>query len=521
MSLSGFSKQSHIAIIGFGIEGQSTLKYLYKHGYTNICVCDFQEDLVEQLLKKRNQVEENLGTEENNDLLMMRHEDRKYDQPLEPLDEDLLKAIENVQWQLGESYLDDLTEFEFIFRSPGINPKMIELYDAKLEGCQITSATELFFANCKGMTVGVTGTKGKGTTSTLIYEILKNSGRDVYLGGNIGRCALDFLDDLNDWSISVLELSSFQLQDLDYSPNIAVVLNTTLEHLDYHSNQEEYWEAKAMIVRNQGKNDTLVINKDYPYSGYFAALTNANKRFVSRKTNLEKNQIGAFMQEDAVVNQVADGSLKAICKKAELRLLGEHNLENVLPAVVVADLCDVHISDTKKVLMKFSGLPHRLEHVGELDGVSYVNDSFSTTPETCMAAIQAFSSPIVLLIGGSSKNADFTDLAQTILKNHHVKALILLGDDEALTIAEALEVENQKMTENKRILLKNGTIQQSEGIPLRMIYTQNFGEAFLATRMVSDAGDVALMSPACASFNWFRNYKQRGNTFRGFVQAHQ
>jgi len=484
-------QDQEIVILGFGVEGKVLLKYLLEHGFFKITVCDKKETAVDDEWKK-------------------------------------LK-IDTLKWKHGKDYLKDISKADVIFRSPGFHYQLPEIYDAREKLVTITSSIALFMKNAPGQIIGVTGTKGKGTTASLIYEILKAGGIDVHLGGNIGNSPLEFMDELTAESITVLELSSFQLQDLNTSPHIAVVLNTTVDHLDYHAHMEEYWEAKAMIVRNQTEEDYVVVNQDYQYANYFLGLTKAQPVFVSTRREIsalpshplareDDAPEGAFLQKDAIVLRMPNGDLNAICKIEEVGLIGPHNLENILPAVSVGSLIGLDPATIKSAVVKFTGLPHRLELIGEFGGVKYYNDSFSTVPETCIAAINSFKQPIVLMVGGSEKNSDFRALARKIIKTKNLKTIIFMGDHAANRIYDEVEKLNNKATRDAEILESEGREIRNHNILLKMIKTSTFGEAFLAAKMEAEDGNVVLMSPACASFDWFSNYKERGDVFRQMVK---
>ncbi len=483
-----------MAILGFGVEGRSLLKYLLADGYSDLTVCDRNPELADEILKVAQE---------------------GVDKVLKETGSKGMPHKASVKYKLGEEYLEDLNKFDLVFRSPGIHYNGQALNAARNAGVRISSSTALFFERANGKIVGVTGTKGKGTTSTLIYRMLKEAGEDVYLGGNIGVSPLTFLNDLTDDSISVLELSSFQLQDLEMSPDIAVVLKTTIEHLDYHDHMEEYWEAKALIVRQQTSSDQVIVNVDYPYASYFLQLTNAEPWMVSCRKEVER---GAFMKKDAVVLK-KDGELLAVCKRDELGLIGPHNLENVTAAVTAAALCEVDVLTMKKVLVEFTGLPHRLELVGEIDGVKYYNDSFSSIPETTIAAIDSFTQPIVLMVGGSEKHSDFKELAKKIVKTKRIKTVVFMGEQAGKRLLDEVEKINEEMTVKAKKMETEGKAVPGRDVELKIVEAQTFGEAFLGARYEAQDGDVVLLSPACASFDWFENYKVRGETFREMVKV--
>mgnify|MGYP001606461292 CR=1 FL=1 len=392
----------------------------------------------------------------------------------------------------GEDYLKNLNQYDFIVRSPGVKPNLLK----DVNQAKITSQTKLFFDLCPCPIIGVTGTKGKGTTSSLIYEMLKKDGQDAYLGGNIGKPPLDFLDKLSPQSIVVLELSSFQLIDLNKSPHIAVMLMTTSEHLDWHKDIKEYVDAKRNILRFQKAGDFAVINKDYPASNESDMETSAKIFQISRERVGEQ---GCFIEGNKIVVN-RDGRREDIILTDEILLPGRHNLENVCAAVMVALISHVKIPTIVSVLKTFKGLEHRLELVREINSVRYYDDSFSTTPETAIAAIEAFKNPEILILGGSSKNSDFTELGRVISSSSNIKAIIGIG----------VEWERIK----KSIKYHVSSIKYIAGLKTMKEIVQKASE-------IASKGDVILLSPACASFDMFKNYKDRGEQFKREVKKIQ
>lgn len=478
-------KNKKTAVIGIGVEGISSAKFLLGKG-VSVSILD---------KKTKDQV------------------DKEYLKEARKID---------VKLVLGEKYLKDLSQFSFIVRSPGVKLITSEIKDVISSGANVTSQTKIFFDLAPCQIIGVTGTKGKGTTSSLIFEMLKLSGKNAYLGGNIGVPPLDFLDKLNEQSIVVLELSSFQLQDLKKSPHIGVMLMTTSEHLDYHKDLPEYIEAKRNLLRFQDKEDLAVINRDYVASRESDILTNGQIFQISREDEVSQ---GCYVKDGKVwikgavaahenirvhnagkfglKNKKADGAnahfeiftssprpTKVVDIK-DILLPGEHNLENVCAAVMAAYLAGVGTQNITQVLKTFKGLEHRLELVGEAKGVRYYDDSFSTTPETAIAAIKAFKEPEILILGGSSKRSDFKELGKTILNSSNIKAIIGIGEE---WIRIKFELPNSK-------------IPVVEGC-------KNMKEIIKEARKIAEKGDVVLLSPACASFGMFKNYKDRGNKFK-------
>ncbi|MEX2028339.1 MAG: UDP-N-acetylmuramoyl-L-alanine--D-glutamate ligase [Candidatus Curtissbacteria bacterium] len=374
--------------------------------------------------------------------------------------------------------------FDLIVRSPGVRPDHPLIKKLISKGAMLSSSTQMFFELCPCPVIGVTGTKGKGTTATLIYEMLKREGGDVHLAGNIGTPMLEVLPQLTAQSRVVLELSSFQLMDLKKSPHIAVVLMITQEHLDWHSSKDEYIKAKEPIVACQNEADVAIINQDFETSKSFAARTKAKVLFFSTQTQTN----GAYLEGDKIMY-----GGQVVCATRDVLLPGKHNLQNVLAALSVAKLENVKNENIKKVLSSFKGLIHRLQLVSEVGGVKYYNDSFSTTPETTIAAIEAFRKPKILILGGSSKNSDFTSLGQTIVEDKTIKAIVLVGK-EAGKIKEAIAAAGAfagKILEGASNMPQIVKIAQSQAL----------------------SGDIVILSPACASFDMFKNYQDRGEQF--------
>ena len=421
--------------------------------------------------------------------------------------------------------IESVMDYDVVFRSPGIS-----YYDSKLvkergNGAEITSQIKLFMDLCPAQTIGITGTKGKGTTATLIYEILKASRKDVYLGGNIGVPAISLLDKLSEDSIAVLELSSFQLIDLAKSPNIAVVLNITEDHLDIHADRDEYVEAKTSIVRYQTNDDFAVINVDYETSSSFRNLTKAQIFEISTssvipsaaatevRSPLKNNggmrfllasfyEVGrndndcgiCYINNNDAVELVDGGNEVKIASLEDLQLRGRHNLENVCAAVAASYLAGADLESIRKTVRTFKGLEHRLEFVAEVGRVKYYNDSFATTPEATLAAINAFDEPIILIAGGSRKAADYIEMGKAIAER--VKIVFLIGDTTE-------EIKEKILAVNSRVEVREGF----EG--MEKLVKKASGAA--------KPGYVVVLSPGCASFGLFHNYKERGELFKQAV----
>jgi UDP-N-acetylmuramoylalanine--D-glutamate ligase len=388
---------------------------------------------------------------------------------------------EVVESRLVDGYLNNLNEFDLIVRTPGLHPGKILEANAPGVLDKITSGTNEFLRVCPTKNViGVTGTKGKGTTSTLITKMLKAAGKQVYLGGNIGIAPLDLLkENIQPDDYVVLELSNFQLIDLQTSPHIATCLMIVPEHLNWHADMQEYMTAKQQLFAHQNNSDIAI---------YYAE--NENSKIVSAAGDGQK--IPFYAPPGATIdNGGISISGQEVCQTSEIKLLGEHNWQNACAAVTTVWQISQDIEAMRSVLTTFTGLEHRLEFVREFDGVKYYDDSFGTTPETAIVAIKAFAQPKVLILGGSDKGATYEELAETV-KNNNVRSTILIGDT-APAIRDALE----KVGFHN---IQDGGITMSEMVA--------------KMRTTAQQGDIGLLSTGCASFGLFKNYKDRGNQFK-------
>jgi UDP-N-acetylmuramoylalanine--D-glutamate ligase len=397
-------------------------------------------------------------------------------------------------FRFGPGYLSDLTGFNLIVRTPGMAMRTLELEEVKSRGIQITSLTKLFFEHCKAPIIGVTGTKGKGTTCTLLYEMLKKDGKRVWLGGNVGTPLLSKVREIKPTDFVILELSSFQLEDLTKSPHIAVVLRITQEHLanfdplatNYHLSRNTYIEAKKSIVRYQGNTDIVILNADDATSSSFSKETKGHVFYFSRS-----NKADAFVKDKTVYLRTKNKQEK-ICHSSEIKLLGVHNLEDIAAAALAGSIAGIRTSSIRVVAKEFQGLEHRLELVRTFNSVAYYNDSFSTIPETTIAAIESFERPIILIVGGSEKGSDYTELGRKIAQSK-IKTLVVIG---AMTKRIVDAVKKGGFTGE----IVSGLTSMHEIV------------CECAKRALS--GDIVLLSPACASFDMFKNYKERGLLFK-------
>lgn len=425
--------------------------------------------------------------------------DQKTEQELDPEIVLQAKALEiPVVWK--SDFLNEIKRFEIVVRTPGIRPDVPEFLAAGARGIQVTSNTKIFFDLCPSPIIGVTGTKGKGTTATLIYQILRRAGMNASLGGNIGTPALDLLNNLTRDSLVVLELSSFQLFDLEKSPHIAVILMVTNDHLDWHKDHEEYKNAKFNIMKYQNPGNFAVINVDYDVSKEFLNLGQAKKIQVSTREELNN---GVFLANEGIYRRIGVAA-ERVMPIADVGLVGKHNLENVVAAVGVATALNINVSQIAQAVKEFKGLENRLEFVREASGVKYYNDSFSTTPETAIAALKSFTQPEVLILGGSDKGSDYTELGKEIVAAKNIKAVILIGQ-MGPKIKEAIQKAGMPAEASAKVGEFKGEFREN---------AKDMTEIISQVKEVAKEGDVVLFSPACASFGMFKNYKQRGQQFK-------
>lgn len=388
------------------------------------------------------------------------------------------------QTQLGKDYLRNLTGFDLIIRSPGLHPKDIQQVNGAGILEKVTTPTNEFFRVCPTKNIiGVTGTKGKGTTSTLIAMMLEADGKTVHLGGNIGIPPLDLLEkDIKSDDWVVLELANYQLIDFKYSPKIGVCVMVVPEHLDWHATLDEYFTSKKQLFVRQKKDDIAIYFAKNIYSRDIAGVSTGSIIPYYQPP-------GAIIENDDVV---IDGT--SICSTDEIRLIGRHNWQNVCAAVTAVWQVTQNVNAIRQVLTSFSGMEHRLELVRELDGVRYYDDSFGTTPETAKVAIEAFDEPKIVILGGRTKGIPFDILGPAVLSNN-VKKVIAIGETGP-EIARILETSGYKN------VIKGG---------------KNIDTIVSQARKLAVPGDIVLLSPACTSFDMFKNYADRGDKFKQAV----
>ena len=395
-----------------------------------------------------------------------------------------------VKLELGEKYLEKLTGYEVIFKTPSMRIDCEALVRAKKEGAYITSEMEEFVRYCKGKIYAITGSDGKTTTTTIISKLLEVQGYKTWVGGNIGTPLFSNIEEIDENHMVVLELSSFQLMTMNLSVDVAVVTNLAPNHLDMHKDMQEYIDAKKNIFLYQSNDSVLVLNRENDITYGFESEAKAEIREFSSKRVLEN---GAYFNEGVLY---LDGNV--VCKKDDIVIKGMHNVENYL-AAFNATKDDVEIKTMKKVAESFAGVEHRCELVRELDGVKYYNDSIASSPTRTLAGLFAFERKVILIAGGYDKHIPFEPLAEEGYP--FIKELILLGDTKYL-IKEAFD----KLRLNKNI-----------NIPIVMV--DSLEEAVNKAKEIAQSGDIVTLSPACASFDMFPNFAVRGNKFKEIVNS--
>lgn len=407
------------------------------------------------------------------------------------LDSEVLKfASAGVHLVLGGYPQVDENKFELLVVSPGVPENISPIAAAKEKGIPVISELELAYRFSRAPIVAITGTNGKTTTTLLTGEIFKQAGYYTLVAGNIGRPLIEEVENYKPEDIIVAEVSSFQLEGtVDFRPRIAVVLNLTPDHLDRHGTFDAYAAAKARIFANQGSSDFAVLNYDDPGTRKMAVQCPGQVIFFSRTHSLNK---GVFVREGQIMVKFNEKFLP-VMPAAKLGIPGPHNLENALAAVAAAWVSGIDEKIIARALQTFRGAEHRLEFVRELDGVRYINDSKGTNPEAAIKALESFRAPIVLIAGGKNKGSDFGEFARKIKEK--VRLVVLLGESAGL-IAEAVSKEGFTK------IVRAGT----------------FIEAVRKAHEAARPGEVVLLSPACASWDMFESYEERGNLFKETVK---
>lgn len=404
--------------------------------------------------------------------------------------------LQGVKFSLGENYLDNLVGYDIIFRSPSMRPDLPQIEKELDRGAVLTSEIEMLIDLCPGKIIGITGSDGKTTTTTLIYNMLKEEGYNCYLGGNIGIPLFAKIDEMRPDDIVVLELSSFQLMTLKKSPDIAVITNVSPNHLDIHKDYNEYINAKRNIYLYQNSNDLVVLNYDNDITREFADTAKGKVRFFSVNTRLDD---GVILDQNII--KTSSGKIRTqIIDIKDILLLGRHNVENACTAIAaVQDL--VSVESIIKVLKTFKGVEHRCEFVREINGAKWYNDSIGSSPTRTIAGLISFPSKVILIAGGYDKHLDYTELGKYIVDR--AKVVILLGQTKE-KIKTAVEEELGKRFGDNNL-------------PIKECFSLE--EAVNEAYKLAKDGDLVFFSPASASFDMFKNFEERGNKYKELVLA--
>ena len=396
------------------------------------------------------------------------------------------------EFNLGKKCLEKLRGFDLIFRSPSCLPSKPELKQEADRGAIITTEIELLMKMAPCKIVGVTGSDGKTTTTSLINAILTTAGYHTYLGGNIGTPLFTKLEEILPEDILVLELSSFQLMGMTVSPDIAVITNITPNHLNIHKDYQEYIDSKKNIFKYQDENGILVLNYDNEITRQCAKEANGKVIFFSSKEKLDNG----YIVDDNIIKECTDKIRKHIIDTKDVILRGNHNFENIATALAAtASLVDVETA--VKAIKDFKPVEHRLEFIKEIDKVKWYNDSVSSSPTRTIAGLYAYDEDIILIAGGYDKNLDYTPIAKPIVEK--VKALILLGQTSG-KIFDAVKNE-----------------LESQGKDLKIYMCENLKQTVETAKKIAKPGQVVLFSPASASFDMFKNFADRGEQFKKLV----
>ena len=456
VEFNNYIRNKKVAVLGIGVSNIPLVDYLYKHN-CQVTLFDKKEE--------------------------------------EKIDKNIIKKIKDygMNLSLGENYLENLNGFNIIFRSPSMRPDVPEIVKELERGAILTSEIELVMEMCPGTVIGITGSDGKTTTTSLVYEILKENGKKCYLGGNIGIPLFTKLEEMDNETYVVLELSSFQLMTMQVSPQISVITNITPNHLDIHKSYDEYIEAKANIFKYQDETGILVVNYDNEITRNLAKQANGKVIYFSRK---EKISDGIIL-DDGIIKKSDDGLRRHILNTKNMILRGMHNYENACAAVAATGTI-IEVEKQAKAIKEFRGVEHRLEFIRKIDGIKWYNDSIGSSPTRTIAGLYAFDEKIVLIAGGYDKHLDYTPIAKPIVEK--VTSLILLGQT-------ADKIETAVRDELK-----------SQGKTMNIYRVNTLEETVETARKVAKPDEIVLFSPASASFDMFKDFAERGNKFKQIVQ---
>lgn len=401
-------------------------------------------------------------------------------------------STQGVKFSLGDSYLENLVGFDIIFRSPSMRPDTPALEMELDRGAILTSEIEMLIDLCPGKVIGITGSDGKTTTTTLIYKMLQEEGYNCYLGGNIGIPLFAKIDEMTPDDYVVLELSSFQLMTLKKSPNISVITNISPNHLDIHKDYREYIDSKKNIYLHQQPDDVVILNYDNEITREFADTSKGRVRYFSTYTKLDD---GVILDQNII--KICSNKIRTqVISTDDILLLGRHNVENACTAIATVQGL-VKSESIIKVLTTFKGVEHRNEFVREHNSVKWYNDSIGSSPTRTIAGLVSFKNKIILIAGGYDKHLDYTDMGNYIVDRS--KALILIGQTK-----EKIKIATEQALERKDIYLP-------------IFECSSLEEAVNKANEIAEEGDIVFFSPASASFDMFKNFEERGNKYKELV----
>lgn len=441
-----YLEDKKILILGVGLEGKSTYHFLRRHfPEKKLFIADKNRDLLE----KNPEFMEDIHLELN----------------------------------MGENYLNGMGGYDVILKTPGISFKNIDITSFQ---DKITSQLELFFEFIECFTIGITGTKGKSTTSSLTYQVLKDQGKDVFLLANIGDPIFDHIEHIHENSIAVLELSSHALQYVQKSPNIALLLNIYEEHLDHYTSFEEYANAKFNVTKFQNQKDCLIYNYDNETMKQFKYRENDYAITLKENTNT-KNSV--YIKEE----NIYCNNRKIMSLATKLNLKGMHHINNIMFVLAICDILNLNLDTALQTIQNFEPLEHRMEFVGKFDSVEYYNDSIATIPESTINTIEALENVNTLIVGGKDRGVELHELIQ-FLQNSKVENIICLPKTGEYIYQGLKEVSNKKVW-----------------------LVQNLEEAVKIAKENTKKDTICVLSPAASSYGYFKNFEERGNLFKEFV----
>ena len=464
---------THVLILGAARQGLALARWLSRHG-SNVTLSDSRT--ADELVSARSSLEDT-----------------------------------NVEWAVGGHPLDLLNNTDVLCLSGGVPLTLPIVEEAVKRGIPLSNDTQIFMEVVPCKTIGITGSAGKTTTTTLVGEMAKmqnaesmRSGQDaafrlppsVFVGGNIGDPLINYVDDMKADDLAILELSSFQLEQMTISPNISAILNITPNHLDRHGTMEAYTNAKARILEFQSEKDTAILGHD-DRGAWNLRNKVKGKLLTFSLHDLDEGFSGAYYH-DGLLNLRDGNAYLPLILRENIRLRGDHNVANVLAAFAIGHAAGFKLDDMLEAVEEFRGVPHRLELVRELDGVRWYNDSIATAPERSMAAIHAFDEPIVLMLGGRDKKLPWEDIAKLI----HDRV------DHVVVFGEAAELIQKAVS----------TVGGREARSVDLHRANDLKEAVLKAAEIASAGDVVLLSPGGTSYDEFKDFAERGEFFRKWVQ---